>query len=210
MKQLIIIGARGFGREVHYLAKQCIGYGTQFVIKGFLDDKYSALDGFDNYAPILGSVEEYNIQADDVFICALGSVKWKKFYCELIENKGGQFINLIHHSVTIRENVRLGKGLIIGEYCIISCDIAINDFVTIHSNCVIGHDVVIGRYAQMGAFCFIGGFTCIKEEVTIYVRSTILDKVTIGGGAVVGAASVVIKNVKPGITVFGNPAKMIF
>lgn len=78
MKKLIIIGARGFGREVFSLATRSIGYNEEFSIKGFLDSKSDVLDEFENYPPIIGSVEDYEIQEDDVFVCALGSVKWKK------------------------------------------------------------------------------------------------------------------------------------
>ena len=35
MKNLLIIGARGFGREIYNLALESIGYGTEFTIKGF-------------------------------------------------------------------------------------------------------------------------------------------------------------------------------
>ena len=49
MKQLLIIGARGWGREVCDIAKACIAAGAEFLVKGFLDDKSDALDGYDNY-----------------------------------------------------------------------------------------------------------------------------------------------------------------
>ena len=59
MKHLVIIGARGAGREVYLLATQMKEYGNEFDIKGFLDDKSNALDGLDGYPPILSSVEKY-------------------------------------------------------------------------------------------------------------------------------------------------------
>ena len=74
MNQLLIIGARGFGREVLGLARACIESGADFEIKGFLDDKHDALNGYNGYPPILSSVEDYVIQEDDVFICASGSI----------------------------------------------------------------------------------------------------------------------------------------
>jgi serine acetyltransferase len=55
----------------------------------------------------------------------------------------------------------------------------------------------------------IAGFSVIADEATIYVRSTILDRIKIGQGATVGAGSVVLRNVKEGVSVFGNPAKKI-
>ena len=84
MKNLVIVGARGFGREVYDLATQCSGYNLEYVIKGFLDDKADALDGFENYPSIISSVEDYKIEEDDVFVCALGTVGLKKHFAYLI------------------------------------------------------------------------------------------------------------------------------
>ena len=42
MKSLIIIGARGYGREMYHLATQCREYGREWEIKGFIDDHSSA------------------------------------------------------------------------------------------------------------------------------------------------------------------------
>ncbi len=81
MKELLIIGARGFGREVYDLAIQCDGYNNEYIIKGFLDNDKNALENFQNYPDIVSSVEEYEIKENDVFICALGSVIWKKKIC---------------------------------------------------------------------------------------------------------------------------------
>ena len=95
MKDLLIIGARCFGREVYDLAMDCIDAGADFVVKGFLDDKKDALDGLGEYPPIVSSVEDYEIQPDDVFICGLGTPEWRKVYTEKILAKGGVFISLI-------------------------------------------------------------------------------------------------------------------
>ena len=84
MKHLLIIGARGFGREIYrtfihtefYLSKQ-------IDVKGFLDDKADALDGLNgDWPPIVGAVESYEVQEDDVFFCALGDSHWRKHYAE--------------------------------------------------------------------------------------------------------------------------------
>ena len=89
MKQLLIIGARGWGREVYAMLPNSLGYGVDFEMKGFLDDDNEALTGLNGYPLIIDSVEHYKPQPNDVFICALGEPKWKKQYSEIILNKGG-------------------------------------------------------------------------------------------------------------------------
>lgn len=209
MKNLIIIGARGYGREVWNLAKQCAGYNKDYVIKGFLDDKADALVGFNGYSEIISSVEEYEIQENDVFTCALGSIKWKKHYIELILSKGGTFINLIHPSSILNSNVWLGNGLIIFMYSNISNDCSIADFVTIQGFVGLGHDTRIGKWSHLSAYCFTGGFVVLEQEVCLNTRATVLPHVIVRKGATVGASSLVIKNVKENITVFGVPAKTL-
>ncbi len=209
MKQLVIIGARGFGREVYSLAQQAVGYGEDFIVKGFLDDNSDALDGFSNYPKILSSVEDYQIQNTDVFICALGSIKWSAFYANQILNKGGEFINLIDKEATIRQNVKLGVGVLISKGSIISNDVSIGDFTHIMSYCILGHDVQVDKNSRLGDYVFVGGYTKVADQVFIAVRAIILDRLQIGKGATVGAGSVVIRNVKENSTVFGNPAKKI-
>ncbi len=90
MRNLYIIGARGFGREVYnlYLISKPMLRDVECI--GFLDDNEHALDNYKNYPPIVSSVENFIPQENDVFICALGDVKSKKKYTENIRSKGGK------------------------------------------------------------------------------------------------------------------------
>lgn len=209
MKNLIIIGARGFGREVYDLATQCAGYNIEYVIKGFLDDKIDALDGFENYPQIISSVEAYKIQEEDVFVCAMGAVKWKKHYVELVLQKGGSFINLIHPTTKLNTNALVGIGLLAFMYSNISNDCVIEDFVTIQGYVGLGHDTKIRKWAHLSSYSFTGGFVVLEEESTLNTRATVLPHVIVRKGATVGAASLVIRNVKENTTVFGVPAKKL-
>ena len=210
MQELLIIGARGFGREVYKLATQCAGYNSQWKIKGFLDDKNDALDNYPNYPPIIGPVESYEVKKNDVFTCALGEVGPKEKYINIIKNKNGEFINLIHPNTIIQHNVIFGKGLIIGHFNLITCDVVIGDFVTIQQYCTFGHDVKVGNYCHFNAYSFLGGFVKIGNKSAVNVGAKILPKVVIGNNVTIGAGSIVIKKVPDDCTVFGNPGEIIF
>lgn len=207
MKHLIIIGARGFGREVYNLFLAC--KDENLDCKGFLDSKSDALEGYDNYPPIISNVEDYIIQPDDVFACALGDIKWKRYYVEMMEAKGAQFITLVHPSVEIGLNTKIGKGCIIRTQASISCDIEIGEFVSIMGYTVLGHDAKVGKWSHIGAHCFMGGFSQIGEMVTMHPGSRLLPHKKVGDNATLGVGSVVLSNVKQGTTVFGVPAKKL-
>lgn len=205
MKNLLIIGARGWGREVLFSFKNNV---KDINIKGFLDDNAHALDGLNGeYPPIISSVEDYQIQPDDVFFCALGNPVYRKKYAEMIEEKGGKFISFISPRAIVNPSATIGNGVYIGSNSFISDNVVIGNHAMIHSLCTLGHDVKIGNYVSIEAYSFFGGYSEVGDMSHIHVRSTIISHKKVGANASVGAASLVIRNVKDEKHVFGNPAK---
>ena len=207
MKSLIIVGARGFGREVYNLAVKCRGYQSHYSVKGFLDDNKNALLGYKDYPPILSSVQDYQICEEDVFVCALGDVKMKQKYVKMILKKNGEFLTLVHPLASISKNANIGKGCIVFQNTSVGCDSIVGDFALIQNSAVVGHDVKIGDYTRLDSYVVTVGGVIIESNVTIHTSSVINHNVIVGKGSIVGALSFVIRNVKEGATVFGNPAK---
>ena len=209
MKKLYIIGARGCGREIYSFFKECSAHLRDVECAGFLDDKTDALADFPGYPPIVSSVEAFEPGEDDVFICALGDPKWVQHYTRIIEAKGGKFISLISRSASIGMNVKIGDGCIIPGWTVISSDVTIGRHVNIGVFSDIGHDAVIGDCCHLGAYTFMGGGSIIGNCVTVHPRVNLLPHKRVGNNAVLGAGSVILKNVSSDSTVFGNPAKKI-
>lgn len=208
MKNLIIIGAGGMGRSLYDLACESIGYKTEFIIKGFIDDDLKVLDGFENYPPILGKIENYIPQPDDVFICSIGGV-FRKSCMESIIQRNGAFMSLIHETARIGTNVKLGKGNVVGAYTCVGADAIVGNYNMIQSYTVIGHDAIIGDWNRFDTHVTCVGGVRIENEVNIHTSAVLNHKVVVETGAHVGACSFVIRKVKAGTTVFGNPAKRL-
>lgn len=207
MTTLVIIGARGGGREVVNMINQDRVVGN-FKIKGFLDDNSHALDGLGgSFPPILASVEEYVVQPEDFFICALGESLARKKYSKIIEDKGGRFCSLISKNAIISNNSVIGDGTMISDFSIIDDNVHIGKHCLVYPFSTIGHNCFVGDYASIEAYCFLGGGAFLGNGSVLHTRASIMPHIRVGDEAVVGSTSVVISEVNDRSHVFGIPAK---
>lgn len=206
MRHLVIIGAGGFGREVYGVAREAVGYGTDFDVKGYLDAKADALAGFEGYPPVIGDPASYEPAADDVFITALGSIAARRACAAAIARRGGRFVSVIHRSVFLGPNVTVGDGCYLAPGVSLTADVRLGRHTDVFHNTSIGHDTTAGDFVHVYAQCAIGGGVRLEDGASVYPGSVVVPRRTIGAGAVVGAGSTVFLNVPPGTTVHGNPA----
>ena len=211
MKHLIIVGARGWGREVYAAAKGTKAYQNgEYDIKGFLDSKSDALDGLKgDFPPILGTPEAYEIQPNDVFFIAMGEPKWRKYYAEMMEKKGANFISIISAQSYVNPTATIGEGSFVADWSMISDNVVMGKHSMIHIFSTLGHDAKVGDYSSIEAYVFLGGYAEVGEESVMHVRSTLIAHKKIGNNVHVGSSSVVMRNIKDGLHVFGNPAQKI-
>ena len=208
MKHMIIIGAGGMGRTLYSSAIESVGYGELFDIKGFIDDNTGALDGFPNYPPVVGAIKDYLPQSDDVFVSSIGGASRQSCMEEMI-SRGAEFINLIHKTVRVYTNAHIGKGNFIGAYSVIGNDSFVGDYNMIQAYTVIGHDAKVGNWNRIDTHVTCVGGIVIEDNVNIHTSAVISHGVIVESGSHVGALSFVIRKVKAGTTVMGNPAKKI-
>lgn len=209
MKHLIIVASGGMGRTVYSMAKECVGYGETFDIKGFIDDNLHALDGFENYPPILGTIKEYQPQEHEVFVSSIGNTRANRIVCESLKQRGAKFFTLIHQRALIRTNAIIGEGCIIGEFATVGADAVIGDNCLIQTYACVAHDCKVGDYVRVDTHCTCVGGVVIENGATVHTSAVLSHNVVIEENAVVGACSFVIKRVKAGTTVIGNPARKL-
>lgn len=208
MKNLVIIGAGNFAREVFFHAQFSAGFNTEFKIKGFLDGdkKLSPADYEKLPAEILGDIDGYKICEGDVFTCAIAAPNVRRMLIEKMLQRGADFINIVANDVYILPTAEIGRGVIIIHGAEISTLAKIGDFVILNSSVTVGHDSEIGNFSCVMPQAVICGGAKIGAGVFIGANATLIPNVKIGDGAYIGAGSVVLKKVKSCAKVFGNPA----
>lgn len=211
MKHLLIIGARGWGREVYAEAIRTEAFeNKEFIVKGFLDSKADAFDGLEGtYPPIICAPEDYHIEPNDVFFVAMGDPKWREYYVDMIKSKGGKFISIVSKGAFVNETAKIGEGSFIAGWSSISDNVVLGNHTVIHVFCDLGHDAKVGDFGTIEAYSFLGGYSEVGKSSILHVRSTLIRKKKIGSHVEVGSNSVVIRNVKDNQHVFGNPAVRI-
>ena len=209
VKNLIIIGAGGFGREMFAAAREAVGYGEDFAIKGFLDGNPDALRGYAGYPAIIGTPETYEISDDDVFITALGSISARRRCAAMIEKRGGKFISIVHRTASLGPNVTVGDGSFIAHNAVLTADISVGRHSCVFHGSVIGHDTSLADYTHVYSLVSVGGGVRIHEGSSVFPGARIVPRVAIGEGSTVGIGSAVMRDVPPGVTVFVVPAERL-
>jgi sugar O-acyltransferase (sialic acid O-acetyltransferase NeuD family) len=206
MKRLIIVGAGGFGREVLSWVLQSQAHQREWCVSGFLDANPKALDGYDDSFPILGSPTDYQPSGDEVFVCAMGEPKTRLNVCRHLEAYGACFATLIHPSAVVGRNTTMGRGCILCPGAVLTADVRIGHHVIINACASVGHDAVIGDGCTLSGHADVTGFARLGSGVFLGTHAAVLPSARVGDFSVVGAGSVVLRDVKPGATVMGVPA----
>lgn len=132
------------------------------------------------------------------------------------------FVNL--YGCAIGDNTRIGtfveiqKGVVVGQNCKISSHTFICEGVTIEDDVFVGHNVSFINDSYPRATTnghlqteqdWVVEPTVVKRGASIGTGATILPRIVIGEGAIVGAGSVVTREVPPYAIAAGNPARVL-
>ena len=199
---IVIMGRGGQGRVVMDAA---IAAGRHVV--GVLDD---STVGEHNGILVLGTPSQwprYKQTAD--FALALSSQSERVELGREILGARGRGATIVHPSATIAPTVSLGTGTTIMANVTINANASLGDFVIINANCSVDHDCVLETGVSLGPGVTFPGNVVCRECSFIGAGVVALPGKTIGARAVVGAGSVVTKDVAAGTTVAGNPARTL-
>lgn len=211
MKNIAIFGAGGFGREVKTIIDKINSiHPNTYNFLGFYDDGFEK-DTIINGYPVLGGITDINsIKESICLVISIGDPKIKHKIISKISNKNVEFPSIIHPNASISNDaVKMGKGCIICEGTIITCNIEIGDFVILNLMCTVGHDTIIDNYCAFMPSVNISGEVHIYSSVYVGTGAKIINLLEIGENTIVGAGAVVSKSLPANCTAVGIPAKPI-
>ncbi|MBR5174338.1 MAG: acetyltransferase [Bacteroidales bacterium] len=212
MKDIVIFGAGGLGREVACLIKRINAMQLEWNLVGFYDDGIEV--GTKNeYGVVLGNVHDLASYDKEVSVAiAIGAPKTVKKIVEILSvNEKLKFPNLISPDFSISDpgNYSLGYGNIIQRNCTISCNVHMGNFNILNTGIGLGHDARMGDYNSFMPAVKISGEVTIGDCNFFGVGSIVLQQLKVGNGIKLGAGSVLMRRAKDDTLYMGNPAKKI-
>ena len=209
MRNIVIIGAGGVGREVSLIIQQINELEQTWNLLGFIDDNTDNWGKVINGYSVIGGIDSLEFLSNDTYIViAIANYEVKKNIVNKINNKF-KFATIVHPKVWIHDYMTVGEGTIIYEGAILTANIEIGNHVIISPKCGVGHDSIIKDYVSLLWNVNVSGNDLIEEGVMMGSGSTVIQGKKIGKGSIIGAGAVVVNDIESFSTAVGVPAKVI-
>jgi sugar O-acyltransferase (sialic acid O-acetyltransferase NeuD family) len=212
MSRVVIYGPGGFGRELVRHARHYMKDKPEIEALVFASDDAGDVGGSLLGLPI---ISPRDFDYDDLCVLSIGSPGSAGARRRMAAKCPG-FATLISPTAIIDEGIAFQEGSIVCDYAIFTADdktvLGKHFHCNFHTH--VGHDCVIGDFVTLAPKVSVNGGVHIGDDVYVgsgaQIRSgSVANPVRIGAGAIVGMGAVVAKDVPPGVTVVGNPARII-
>lgn len=205
MRCIAVYGASGFGREVMPLIRMQYGDdGVEFV---YVDDGDTDMAHALSFDAFLSRPEP---RKQVVIAIANSSIREK--LAARCADAGIEILDVKASNVVTLDDVEIGEGSILCGFSHVTSSVRIGCHFHANIYSYVAHDCVIGDYVTFAPGVKCNGNVHIDDHAYIgtgaILKQGTPDKpLRIGRGAVVGMGAVVTKDVAPGDTVIGNPAR---
>lgn len=207
-----VFGASGFGREVMPLAREqlrCSNIAPERLV--FVDDKPEKANLNDHR--VMTYQEFLDMPASTRYIAfAIANSSVRELLAKRCVEDGVNAWSVSATNVVMMDDVKIGEGAILCPFVTLTSNICIGRQFHANLYCYVAHDCVIGDFVTFAPSVKCNGNIVIEDHAYIGTGAIIKQgksgqPLVIGRGAVIGMGAVVTKDVAPGVTVVGNPAK---
>ena len=210
MKDLVIIGAGDFGREIANVVERINAIESQWNLLGFVDDNEEILNTLIDGYKVLGNINWLNNYDKEAYaICSLGTAKNRKKIISKLNNENIKYATLVDPDAKLYKDATIDEGSIICGGSIAAINVSIGKHVIVNLNCTLGHDDIIGDYSVINPGVNISGKVELGSCVDLGTGSRIIQGHRVSENTVIGAGTVVLKDIDESGTYVGVPAKKV-
>lgn len=202
---MVVLGAGGHSLEVLDVLQQS-GLAQNLY---FYDDVNPESVLFRGYPVLKSEIELKKIYPNEFDFCiGIGNPIGRKKLFDKFTSIGGNLVSIVSKSAVIPQGLSV-KNYDIMPLCYLGPETNIGFGTLLNSGSQIHHEVTIGQFAEISPRALLLGKVKIGDFCSLGGNCTILPKVVLGNNVIVGAGSVVTKNMPDNVTVLGVPAKIV-
>lgn len=208
LKDLVLIGSGGLAREVLWHLNNENKQTRQYNIIGFVDNVPALKDKTVNGYPVLGNDQwllDYEKEVCAAICIGDPNVR-RSVYDKYRGKRNISFPVITADDASYSETVHFGQGCIVCPSSALTVNITIGEFVIIDLHCTVSHDSVIDDFATLHPGVNIAGNVHIGACADIGIGTSIIQGRSIGENTVIGAGSVIVKDIPANCTAVGVPA----
>ena len=202
--RVLVIGAGGHARVV---VEALLGDADHEVVGAVSGDG----DGIDDLGiPVLGRSDDWRniaVSRDATTFCvAIGDNATRRRYGREV-TATGTLASAISGSAVLSPTCSVAAGVQVLPGAVVNAATRIEEGAIVNTNATVDHDCRIGEYCHIAPGVALGGAVEVGADALVGIGARVLPGLTIGSGAVVGGGAVVVRDVPPGATVVGVPAR---
>ena len=211
-KLIGVYGASGFGKEVMPLVRaQFVELDKENFV--FIDDG-QANTGLNGYQVLSYTDFINDFKTDKRVTIAIANSQVREKLVARLNQDNVQHLEIQAANTVILDEVEMGEGSLLCPFTCLTSNIKIGKFFHANIYSYVAHDCVIGDYVTFAPGVKCNGNIHIEDHAYIGTGAVIKqgtpDKpLVIGKGAIIGMGAVVTKSVPAGVTVVGNPARIL-
>jgi sugar O-acyltransferase (sialic acid O-acetyltransferase NeuD family) len=209
MKKLLILGAGGFGREVHAWLIDLMRKREDLAIVGFLDDNRDRFHGMTEMPPVVGKFNNYSIASDELLVCAVGDPLVKLEVWKHWKAQGASFFTLVHPTASIDPSAEIGEGCVLCPMASVGAQAKLGPLVALNVLSNVGAGAQIGTACTLSGHARVGRDAKVGEAAFLSSQAVVGNGVLVGAHAKIGAGTLANADVAAGATIFGVPARQI-
>lgn len=211
MKDIVIIGCGGLGREVAWLIRRINEKNSTWNILGFIDDNPNNLEKEFSGYKVIGTTDYLqNYCRETAVVCAIANTNIrKKIITKIKQNKLLNFPVLIDPDAIISDESRIGEGSIVCARSLISVNVNLGKYSIVDWTSTIGHDTCIGDFCTLYPSVNVSGYVKLGSLSEVGTGTQIIQGISIGDNVTLGAGSVIVRDVQSSVTVVGVPGRII-
>ena len=207
---MIIIGAKGFAKEVLEIAHQLNLLENLVFFDDISEDTESLVYNQFKVLRTESEVKAHFTKFGNEYTLGVGNPKVRELLEIKFNDLGGELVSLISPKSDIGHyGNTISNGTIIASGCVLTNSITVKRGCLINLNTTIGHDVIINEFVEICPGVNVSGNVQIGKNTFVGTNATILPKIKIGENCIIAAGTVVTKNVADNSLIAGVPGILV-